>query len=340
MNYSTILRHSFQVFSIKSAARTALPTLKYYLGHKALPKSDKPALFTMNILPPMMTVWYHFARKNLGDNVDITIFDCSGKLKAEDFPNARVQKFLNMYAATKSNEFIRKIAKNRKMGWVCDDDIFFTGTKTIDALYDQMHVEKTASVSFRPRSWWHFEIDGKEYEPSGSYCLVVNRDIFVEKEHLSFAPADGNTHPSHIGKVPGRYDTFDKANEILLQKNYRCAIVPKDIREECITGFSGMSGGVMLLNYFKKPEQVMDYFLSPPKEQWTGNVLFGTLSAMLAICTIQKLHEKLTGKPYPLPSLPDRSVLEKIRKDHTPFLREGQSFAWIDEVSEKLRAAL
>lgn len=81
----------------------------------------------MNILPPMMTVWYHCARKYLGDSVDITIFDCSGKLDPAEVPGARVQKFLNLYAATKCDEFLYHIAKKRRIGWICDDDVFFVG---------------------------------------------------------------------------------------------------------------------------------------------------------------------------------------------------------------------
>ena len=294
----------------------------------------------MNILPPMMTVWYHFVRKNLGDSVDVTIFDCSGKLNPHDFPHARVQKFLNLYAATKSDEFLYHIAGNRKIGWICDDDMFPMSHGMLDLLEREFKDLKTASVSFRPRDWWHFEIDGKSYEPSSSYCIAFNRSIFCEKEHLSLAPADGNSHPSHIGKPVKRYDTFDKANETLIRKGYRCAIIPKEERDQYIAGFSGISGAVMLLNYFKTPEETVDYFLTPPQKNWSGNVLYGVLASMLSICTIQELYERITGKRYPLPSLPSRQTLERIRKDHEPYLRKEQSFAWVDETSARLHQEL
>src|SRR3989338_7266469 len=376
-----ILAHSFKAMSLKAAMRTAVPTMLYYLMRSPLPKSEKPALFTMNILPPMMTVWYHFARKALGDRVDYVIFDCSGKLDPKDFPGARVQKFLNFYAATKSDEFLKHIAKNRKIGWICDDDMFpmsgemlnvlereFRDTKTasvsfrprdwwrleIDgksyepsssyctALNREIFVDrefrdsKTASVSFRPRDWWRLEIDGKSYEPSSSYCTALNREIFVDREHLSLAPANGNAHPSNIGKPPVRYDTFDKANEILIRKGYRCAIVPKEERDRYLTGFSGMSGAVALLGYFKTPEQTLAYYQTPPKETWSGNVLFGTLSSMLAVWTILELYERITGKKYVIPSLPERSLLEKIREDHKQYLRSDQSLTWFDDVRTRL----
>ena len=339
-NHFQLLRYVFKRFSVLRAVRTAIPTALYYTKRNPLPASDKPALFTMNILPPMMTVWHHLAKKYLGDQVDITIFDCSGALKPQEFSGTRVQKFLNLYAATKSDEFLYHIANNRKIGWICDDDMFFVSGDAVQKVQEELSKPNTASLSFRSRDWWHFEIDGKRYEPSSSYCIAFNREILCDKEHLSLKPTDGNTHPSHIGKPVHRYDTFDKANEELLKKGYRCAIVPKEEESQYITGFSGMSGAVMLLWYFTTPEQTLDFFLSPEKRYWGGNVLFGTLAGMLAITTIQELHEKITGKKYPLPSLPTKEALEKIRKEHAQYLRPDHDFERVDIVSEKLRHAL
>ncbi len=322
-----------------SARRTLVPTLGYYASRKPLPPSDKPALFTMNIFPPMMTVWYHCLQKYIGDSVDVTIFDCSGKLSARDFPGACVQKFLNFYAATKSDEFLYYIAKNRDIGWICDDDIFLTGD-AVSILKREMQVPGTASVSFKPRTWWHFEIENQRFEPSGSYCLAFNRDIFVKKEQLSLAPADGNSHPSHIGKGTRRYDTGDKANEILLQKGYRCCIVPEEESSKVLTPFTGLSGAVMLLEYFRSQEELLDYFLSPEKKAWGGNVLYGTLTGVLSLSAIVESHYQLGGKPYHLPSLPPREILEKIRRDHEQYLRSDNTFQWVDEARERLQQAL
>lgn len=287
----------------------------------------------------MMTVWYHLVQKYLGDSVDVTIFDCSGYLHPEEFPCARVQKFLNLYAATKSEEFLRTIARNRRIGWICDDDVFFTGHGATDILRREFSQPKTATVSFRPRNWWHFSIDDTEHPVSGSYCLALDRDIFM-KEHLSLRPSDGNTHPTSTGKTERRYDTFDRANEDLLRRGYRCAVLSEEEQRRTIAAFSGLSGAVMLLWYFRTPEQTLGYFRDPPREKWGGNLLFGLLSAMLAVCTIQECYERLRGRPYHLPSLPARRDLESLRRECSPYIREDQSFAWIDDVSERLRAAL
>ncbi len=294
----------------------------------------------MNILPPMMTVWHHCVRKYLGDQVDVCIFDCSGELDPVDFPGARVQKFLNFYAATKCDEFLYSMARNRRVSIICDDDVFLLSGKIIPILKREFVVPKTASVSFRPRPWWHFDINGKSYEASSSYCTAIDRNIFCKKEHLSLRPAEGNTHPNKIGKGVRRYDTFDKANEILLTKGYRCAVLPEDERKHLITGFSGMSGGVMLLRYFRTQQQTLDYFLSPPDRAWAGNMLHGLLAAMLGISCIQELAQKISGKTFHLPSLPPRSTLEKMRKDHAHLMPKSETLVWMDETCERLRKAI
>ncbi len=339
-NYHELLPYAFRRFSVLSARRTLLPTLAYYARRPALPPSDKPALFTMNILPPMMTVWHHLARKALGDAVDIVIFDCSGALDPSAFPGARVQKFLNFYAATKCDEFLYSIARNRRVGWLCDDDVFFAGPRALEVLSREFAVPGTASVSFRPRGWWYFDLDGKRHEASSSYCVAYDRSIFCDKEKLSLAPADGNTHPTRNGKGARRYDTGDLSNELLLRRGYRCAIADEEEQKRCILPFTGVSGAVMLLRYFHRPEEVIDYFLSPDPKKWGGSVLYGAFCAILAVSTVQECHELITGKPYPLPALPSRSALEDIRRKREPYLRADQSFAWVDEVSERLRAAL
>jgi len=339
-NYYELVPHTFKRFSILSARRTLLPTLLHELKRSPLPKSPKPALFTMNILPPIMTVWYHMARKSLGDKVDIVIFDSSGKLNPQDFPGARVQKFLNLYAATKCDIFLNQIARNRKVGWLCDDDVFILSPETLDIIHREFQVPNTASVSFEGRKWWEFEINGKHITPSATYCTALNREVVIEREHLSLKPADGNKNLSIFGKPVERYDTFDKANEILLKKGYRMHIVPEKDRSSLIAYFAGLANGVMLLNYFNNPQQVEDYFLSPPKERWRGNILFRGFSAILTISHLLDLAETLTGKRYPLPALPSQRVLERIRREHEPLLRKDVSFEPIDETVERLRAHL
>src|SRR5262245_23655207 len=126
MDHVKTIPNAFKRFSIISAVRTALPTLKQLTVPYVLPLSDKPALFTMNIFPPMLRVWHHFATRSLGNDVDIVGFDCSGTLKKRDFPGMRIQKFLNPRYAQKCDNFLHVISKNRDIAWICDDDTFIT----------------------------------------------------------------------------------------------------------------------------------------------------------------------------------------------------------------------
>jgi hypothetical protein len=334
-----MLGYVFRRNSLRFARRTLLPTLQYYLTRAPIPPDEKPALCTMNILPPMMTVWHHFAKKSLGDGADIVIFDCTGTLDPQEFPEARVLPFLNFYAATKGNEFIRHIARHRRIAWICDDDMFLMSRECLPILEREFAVPNTASVSFRPREWWEFDFDGKRVQPSSSYCIAIRREIFL-KEKLSLAPAPNNPHPAINTRPPRRYDTFDKANELLLRRGYRCAIVSPEERERCVAEFSGLSGPVMLLRYFKTPEQTLDYFRSAPPPNWEGNLLFGLMSAMLSVCTIQDLYVKLKGEPYPLPSLPSRDALLKIVEERRTFLRPDQTLEDMELTSARLHAAL
>jgi len=338
-DYAQLLKYVFKANSIRFAFRTILPSVGLCLSKKALPPSDKPALCTMNILPPMMTVWHHFARKNIGDGADIVLFDCTGRIDAKEFPGTLVFPFLNLYAATKCDIFIRDIAKNRKTAWICDDDMFMMSPDCLPILTREFAVPKTASVSFRPREWWEFEIGGKRHPVSSSYCTAFDRDIFM-REKLSLAPAGGNTHPGTLNKPPSRYDTFDKANEILLTKGYRCAIVSAEERERCVAEFSGLSGAVMLLHHFRSAEETLDYFRTPPPEKWRSNLLFGVMSAMLSVCTIQELYTRLKGAPYLLPSLPKKEDLLKILEERKDELRPDQTLDAVERTSRRLHEAL
>ncbi len=288
-----------------------------------------------------MTVWYHLVQKNLGDRVDIVIFDSSGTLDPKDFPKARVQKYINVYAASKSDEFLYHIARNRKIGWICDDDMFIASSKCLDRIEEEFKDSSTAALSFRPRDWWHFEIGGKEYAPCGSYCLALNREIYCDKEKLNLSPCDGNTHGvSHITDKMDRYDTFDKANFELLRKGYRCAQVSKDEQLEYVTGFSGVSSAAMLLWHFRTSDQFMSYLEAPEDKAWRGNTLFTVLSGLLAISSCMEMHETITGKPYTLTSMPTKEDLHRLVEQKGPLLREGKYFETTLDVVGRIKKEL
>jgi hypothetical protein len=339
MKYHELQTHAFKRFSLATAFRTSLPTLKAHLFGPTLPASEKPALCTLNILPPMMTVWHHLAKKYLGERVDIVIFDSSGKLKRSEFPDATVIPYLNVYAATKNEFFLKRIAKHRMRTWICDDDVFLVNERAVDVLEQDMNDPKTAVVSFLPRPGWKFTIEGNTFDVSSSYCTGINREIFM-KEKLSMKPCNGNIHNPDSHGNPRRFDTFDKANEILLEKGYRCRIVSEEERKDLIVPFHGISNAVMLLNYFKTPEQTLEFFTKPEESQWNGNILYRAFAGMLVITGIQELYKEIKGVEYSLPSLPKKEDLLRIQDETEPFLKEGHTFTTITGDVERLRGLL
>ena len=341
MDHVKLVPYAFKRFSVLSALRTGLPTLRHLAFPTVLPPSDRVALFTMNIFPPMLRVWHHFTMRSIGNDVDVVAFDCSGTLNPRDFPGMTVQKFINPRYAQKCDNFLHVISRNRSIAWICDDDTFITSHAALDIVKREMAVPNTAAVSFEPRKWWEFDINGKRTPPLGTYCLALNRAIVSEKEHLSFRPADGNTHPSLIrnGAV-GRFDSFDKANETLLKNGYRCHIVDAEEAKACTINYEGLSAAVMLLAYFKTPEQTCAFFEGPAKEKWSGNMLFRCFQGMLSLVAIRKAAEILEGRPIPVRSLPTMETLARIRKDVEPHLRSDCHFRKVDENNARLAAAL
>lgn len=340
MDHSRTIAHAFKRFSALSAFRSALPTAKQLAFPYVLPPSPKPALFTMNIFPPMLRVWRHFAVRSLGDDVDIVGFDCSATLDPRDFPGMRIQKFLNPRYAQKCDNFLHVISRERDVAWICDDDTFITSHAALDVVKRELAVPNTAVVTFEPRQWWEFEIEGRRTKPVGTYCMAMNRRIVSDKERLSFRPADGNNHPSPRREGPGRYDSFDKANETLLLKGYRCAIVDPAEAKACTINYEGLSSAVMLLAYFRTPGETVAFFDAPEKKKWSGNLLFRCLQGVISLHHIHAAAEKLAGKPLPVRSMPSLAELSRIRKDVEPFLREEFSFRKLDENNARLAAEL
>ncbi len=340
MDYAKVLPTAQKVFSLRSVLRNGLPTIAYHLAARPLPPSEKITIFTCTIFPPLVAVWHHLVRKMFGDAVNTQIFDCSGTLDPALVPGAKVQRYINAMHPTKIDVFLKGSAGNRKLIWICDDDVFPVSNRALTVFAEEFGRPNTAMVSLRPRTHWNFDIGGKKEQPSGSYCLAIDRTIFIDREHLRAQPADGNMHLSVEGKPQKRYDTLDKANESLLQHGYRCAIPAAEIRDACVCGFNGTSIGALLLSYFRSPQDVVAYFDATTDAQWKGNALHRNFTALLAAQAVQDLFERITGKQYSLPTLPNRADLARIRKRTEPLLQGGRNYAHVDQAYERVLAAL
>ncbi len=248
-----------------------------------------------------------------------------------------MQKFLNPRHTMKCDAFTQSISRNRKICWICDDDVFLLSNKTLEIMHREFADPNTACVSFQPRTWWEYEINGRRYEPVGTYCMALNRQIVWDKERLSFAPQDGNKHVSKLGEKLKRYDSFDKANEVLLQKNYRCYVVPEAEREELIAYYSGLSSAVMLLHRFKGKGQMEEFLLTPQDAAWKGSTLYTVLSGLIALSDIIALSKRITGRDESPPAMLSRERLLEIWRKKHHLMRSDADLGWIEGASEKLR---
>ena len=328
-------------YSLKQAWRLALPTLLYRCCSKPLEPSEKIALFTTTIFPELAVVWHHCVRRTLGDQVDTVILDSSARLDASLLPGVEVHGYWNTSNAAKIHAFLGHSASKRRLTWICDDDVFPVDTGIIQHTQQAFADPKTATLSFRPRTWWHFDLDGKTYEPSGSYCLVLNRDIFIDQEHLDPFPRDGNTHVCHLAdRKLKRFDTLDYANEQLLQRGYTCAIAEEEKRDTFFTGFDGTSIAAFMRPYFANIDALLAYLRDPDDDAWRGNVLPRIVNALLAACVVRELYQELTDRPWVLSTLPERSILEELAEEKEGLLTEGRTFEEVKRVEERLKEVL
>lgn len=329
--------HAFRAYSIRHALRTLLPTIKEQVWPTVLPANDRIALCSMTMHPLMATVWYHFAKKSVGDTMDIVIVDSSGALKESDVPGAIVLPYLNVYAATKAEHLLHTTTKHRTLVWLCDDDMFLNGTGYEQRIREEFAKPNTAALSFEPRPWWHFEIDGNEYEPSSTYALVLDRTIVTEKEKLSIKPTEGNTHPTHVAMPsPRRYDSFDKANETLLEKGYRCAVIPEQERRAFTMGFDSVSNGVALVTYCKSAEEVLTFFTKQPEKNWKGKTLHRILAGLLSLSYIRLMSEEIQGNKHAIATLPSHEDILDLAHKKEDLLTEGRTFAEVQRTGQKL----
>ena len=334
-----VLARAQRQFTIQKAWHNALPTVLYKAASRSLPPSDTITVCTSTIFPPLAIVWNAVVKKCMEDTCDVFIFDCAGTLDPASVPGATVQRFLNVRHATKIDTWIRQTLKNRRIAWICDDDVFPIHAGAITAIVREFAQPKTATVSLRPRTWWHFDMDGTSVQPSGSYCIALDTELFA-KEHLSAQPADGNTHPTHTGKKWTRYDTLDKANEELLKREYRCAILPEEERGEYTAGFNGTSIAALLLHKFRSADALLAYMRAVTPAQWQGNVFPRCLQALLAADIIRDLYGHITAKPWPYASLPAKSDMLALRKNAEPYLSPSHQLTDVDTTAQKLHSIL
>ncbi len=235
----------------------AMLRLFFHTGRTLLANSLKPALpdpsvspdgapvtlLTFSIYPDLARIWYSFAVRNAGDrHVRILIVDCSGALDARKFLRADILRFWNFSHSRKIDYFLRHVIQTPYV-WLCDDDLMITSPRALEWAQARFAGQPGLAVaSLAPRGWG-FSVNGRQHSSMGTYCILLDRRIFV-KEALSFDPV--RSRRTDINRGTGYYDTSDYANEQLLLRGYGVETLAHS-EERLTCGFVGTSIARLLL---------------------------------------------------------------------------------------------
>ncbi len=296
---------------------------------------QKITFYTNSIFPELTRIWYHFIRRISNDtDSDVVIYDCGSRLKPAHFENATIIKHPNHDHGRKIDHFIRKNLRT-KYFFLMDDDVFLLSDEPVR--YGLKFLEedtRNAICTFLPRHHWKLEVKGVQYQPMGSYALMVNHDIIL-KERLSFRARKTNDPAIRSGS--GYYDTADYINEQLLVRDYKIKYVPQDIRNKILT-FWGTSSGYVSL--FKRDIFGRLKLKSPRKRliQFVREDPYNYQRAYM-VASIIGIYEKAFNERSSLSGLGLEGLLEESLSktgDESKMNRQMEIKAGIDKTSTTL----
>jgi hypothetical protein len=255
----------------------------------------RTTVFTCSIYPDLTRVWYHFVRRYTDPReVKTVIYDCGSRLDARFFPDARIVRYANTDHGRKIDHSIRSTVDTPLL-FLTDDDSFMVSDEAEPyAAQALLADDGAAALSFKPRDWWTFEIDGQAYPVMGSYSLVFKPKIF-RAEGLSF-----RTHPTEDPRIrngSGYYDTADFANEQLIRRGYRVLVPDGGVRACMVRSYSAVSSG--FVNFARRRWWTGDYRLTRPRAEW-AEAIRADVRALEWACGVAatiELYETLFSEP-------------------------------------------
>ncbi|PCJ67841.1 MAG: hypothetical protein COA58_01510 [Bacteroidetes bacterium] len=202
-------------------------------------------IFTCSIFPHLTRIWYDYTRLVLGDDIPITIYDCSRALEQTWFEGATIKKFKNIEHGLKIDHFIENA--KCKLVLVTDDDAFIRDTSLVGNIENAMNKnDRLAIFSCHERDHWRYELNEQLVHPIGTYTFAVNTEI-IRKENLSLRSVPTNEKWVNSGK--GYWDTANYTQFQLLKKEYEIKSIPLSIDSPVSTLFGTSSG---FIGWYKK----------------------------------------------------------------------------------------
>jgi hypothetical protein len=275
----------------------------------------RTTLFTCSIYPDLTRVWYHFARRYTDEaKVTMLIYDCGGQLRREYFPGATIFRHRNTDHGTKIDHCLRDHAATPLL-FLSDDDCFILDREAEPLAAERLlgH-ERAAALSFKPRGWWEWCLDGRRHPVMGSYSLVFKPEI-IARENLSFRTR--HTTDPRVRQGSGYYDTADHVNEALLTRGYDVLVPEVDIRQRLVRSYSAVSSG--FVNFAKRRWLRSGYRISRPWRRWAGEFLRDDrkLEWACGVAATVRLHRLLFAEPPLFTDFGDYADLLELAQKHS-----------------------
>jgi hypothetical protein len=258
-------------------------------------------IFTCSVYADLTRVWYHFVQRyTRRPRVSVLIYDCGARLTPTDFAGATIVRRPNLDHGRNIDHAVQ-VAVTPRM-FLTDDDSFVVDARAEPTAARLLRPRRTAAVTFRPRTWWQFEIDGRHHPVMGTNALVFKPEIF-RRERLSFRQRPASD-PSIRNGLDGRYDTGDHANEALLRRGYAVVVPDATVREAMVVGYSGVSRG--FLNFARPVRGTAGYRASSPPAGLAAEIVahasdrywpLEKLRWACGIAAVIELHRRLFGEP-------------------------------------------
>lgn len=290
-----------------------------------LPEQAEPGgidCVTFSVVPNLTALWARLMRAAIPDGrARVWIGDCSGGFGPSHHFTSGVHAvpMINYLHGLKLDLFLEKFIRS-EFFVVSDDDVFWLDeTPWRWAMQAFARDPKLAVVSLVPRERFTWELNGQQYQPMGSYCLVVRRAIWL-REKLSFQ-AVPKPSPSQ-SSYAGHYDTCDLANVELIQRGYHIAIAPPEIRNH-LAVFKGISNAILRVQ--KAPEQgYAQAFGDGPAPMVQACMVADQLADIIR--TVAPQHRPAT--------LADPELLARAEAELTPLLNAAEVARLRDRVEE------
>jgi len=228
----------------------------------------------------------------MGQHVPVVIYDSGGLLDSRYYPGAKIIKYPNEQHGKKIDHFIKHNLET-DIFYLTDDDAFLTSGDVLPYGINWLETdEKNAIVSYKPRLWWSFTINGQEFPTMGSYSLLIKAPV-IKKYELSFQSK--RTEKPEIRKGSGYYDTADFINEYLLKEGYAVDIATEEIRNAVPT-FFGTSSAMMSYyraRWFSKKRKLIN------RARIESMVVADRMSLMraLSIVFVSRIYKTLFTEP-------------------------------------------